>query len=52
MVIVTHQLEPVLAWCDRVFVLHRGQPAEDAPAASRGLSAWTLHLSEIAEGRA
>lgn len=50
MVIVTHQLDPVLDWCDRVVVLHRGKLIEDTPAAARDLAGWTLRLSEIAEG--
>ena len=52
MLVVSHQFHRVHAWCDRVFVLHRGQPHEDTPAATRSADEWVAHLALVAEDRA
>jgi len=47
-ILATHQLERVLAWCDRVVILHRGRKIEESPASSYDAPGWAAHLSEIA----
>jgi heme ABC exporter ATP-binding subunit CcmA len=48
-VIVTHQLEPLLGWCDRVVALSRGRVALDEPAQSADAAGWAIRLAAIAE---
>lgn len=50
-IVATHQFEHVLAWCDRIVVLHLGQLVEQAPAATRTPGEWMLRLAAVAEGR-
>lgn len=47
-ILATHQLERVLAWCDRVVILHRGRKIEESPASNFDATGWAAHLSEIA----
>jgi heme ABC exporter ATP-binding subunit CcmA len=48
-VVVTHQLEPVLSWCDRIVALSRGRVALDEPAQSADSAGWAMRLAAIAE---
>ena len=48
-VIVTHQFEPVMDWCDRVVALARGRIALDEPAQNSDAHGWAMRLAAITE---